>query len=137
LQGETKGGEPNLQRCTEATFEPGKKRRHRRNRAGVCLDCGAVSRLAVRGKKLITGWICPNCRSTIEWLEQIVDQRKREALPGDNFVCVECAAASVVTPDNRLRPMTAAEFLGRRPASQKIIREAQARVKHGWALSTD
>ena len=37
----------------------------------------------------------------------------------------------MLTPDNRLRLMTEVELLGRRPASQKIIREAQARIKRG------
>ena len=45
---ETKEGEGNLLRCTEEAIEPGKKRRHRRNKAGVCLDCGAVSHRAGR-----------------------------------------------------------------------------------------
>jgi hypothetical protein len=40
-----------LPRCTEKTLEPGKKWRHRWNRAGVCLDCGDVSHRAVRIKK--------------------------------------------------------------------------------------
>jgi hypothetical protein len=120
-----------LPRCTEKTREPGKKWLHRWNRAGVCFDCGEVSHRAVRIKKLTAEWTCPDCRSEIEWTEQIVDQQKREPRPGDNFVCVECSAVSVVTPDNRLRPMTEAEFLSRRPASQKIIRDAQARIKQG------
>jgi hypothetical protein len=120
-----------LPRCTEKTLEPGKKWLHRWNKAGVCLDCGAVSHRAVRIKRLTAKWTCPDCRSEIEWTEQIVDQQKREPRPGDNFVCVECSAVSVVTPDNRLRPMTEAEFLSRRPASQKIIRDAQARIKQG------
>lgn len=110
-----------MRRCIEETLELGKKRHHRRNRAGVCLDCGDVSHRAVRVKNLTAEWICPNCRSEIGWTEQIVDQHKREPQPGDNFVCGECLAVSVVTPDNRLRRMTEAELLGRRPASQKII----------------
>ncbi len=95
MKGETKGRLANLQRCTEETPEPGKKRLHRRNKAGVCLDCGDVSHRATWIKKL-------------------------------TFICVECSAVSVVTPDNRLRHMTEAELLGRRPASQKIIRNARA-----------
>ena len=120
-----------MQRCNEKTLEPGKKRSHRRNRAGVCLDCGAVSHQAIRGKRFIGDWTCPKCRSAIEWIEQIVDQCKRELRPGDNFICSECTAVSMLTPDNRLRLMTEVELLGRRPASQKIIREAQARIKRG------
>jgi hypothetical protein len=123
---ETKEGEGNLLRCTEEAIEPGKKRRHRRNKAGVCLDCGAVSHRAGRLPKLAVEWTCPHCRSEIEWIEQIVDQCKRDLRPGDNFVCVECSGGSVVTADNRLRRMSEAEFLSRRPASQKIIRDAQA-----------
>ena len=116
----------NLQRCTVETLEPGEKRRHRRNKAGICLDCGAVSHRATRIKRLWAKWICSNCRSEIEWIEQIVDQQKRDSRPGDNFICAECSTVSVVTPDNRLRHMTEAELLGRRPASQKIIRNARA-----------
>jgi len=116
-----------LHQCTEKTLEPGKKRRHRRNKAGVCLDCGDVSHQAVRIKKLTAKWTCPNCRSEIVWTEQIVDQHKRDPRPGDNFICVECSAVSVVTPDNRLRPITESEFLARQPAAQSIIRQAQAR----------
>jgi len=115
-----------LQRCTDKTLEVAKKRLHRWNKAGVCLDCGDVSHRAVR-KKLGAEWTCPNCRSEIGWIEQIVDQSKREPLPGDNFVCIECSVVSVVTPDNRLRLMSDAELLDRRPASQKIIRKARAR----------
>lgn len=124
-------GGASLPRCTEKTLESGKKRLHRPNRAGVCLDCGAVSHRAVRIKKLTAEWTCPNCRSEIEWTEQIVDQQKREPRPGDNFICVECSVVSVLIPENRLRPMTEAELLSRRPASQKIIRDAQARIKQG------
>ena len=116
----------NLQGCNEKTLEPGRRRVHRRNRAGVCLDCGDVSHRAVRMRGLTAKWTCPHCRSEIDWTEQIVDQCKRDPRPGDNFVCVECSGVSVVTPDNRLRPMTETEFLARRPASQKIIRKAQA-----------
>ena len=126
IKDQTRGGEPNLLRCTEETIEPGKKRRHRRNKAGVCLDCGDVSHRAVQIRKLAAEWTCPHCRSEIEWIEQIVDQCKRELRPGDNFVCVECTGVSVVTADNQLRRMTEAEFLSRRPASQKIIRDARA-----------
>lgn len=73
--------------------------------------------------------MCPQCRATIEWLEQIVDQEKRAPRPGDNFICAECAGVSVVTSENRLRPMTEAELRARWPASQKIIRQAQTEAK--------
>ena len=125
-EGRDAGRLANLQRCTEETPEPGKKRLHRRNKAGVCLDCGDVSHRATQIKRLTAKWTCPNCRGEIAWTEQIVDQHKRKPRPGDNFICVECSAVSVVTPDNRLRHMTEAELLGRRPASQKIIRNARA-----------
>ncbi len=65
MKGETKGRLANLQRCTEETPEPGKKRLHRRNKAGVCLDCGDVSHRATLIKKLTAKWTCPNCRSEI------------------------------------------------------------------------
>jgi hypothetical protein len=126
VKGETNAVGVNLQRCTEETLEPGKKRLHRRNKAGVCLDCGDVSHRAVRIKRLTAKWTCPNCRGEIAWTEQIVDQYKRDPRPGDNFVCVECSGVSVLTPDNRLRRITASELLARRPASQRIIRKALA-----------
>jgi hypothetical protein len=121
--------EASLQRCSEKTLEPGKKRLHRWNKAGFCFDCGGVSHRAVRIKRLTAEWTCLNCRSDIEWTEQIVDQQKRDPRPGDSFICVECSTVSVVTPGNRLRPMTEAELLRRRPASQKIIRDARAVIK--------
>ena len=81
-------------------------------------------------KSFTAKWLCPNCRSEIEWTGQIVDQYKRDPRPGDNFLCVECSAVSKVTSDDRLRLMTEAEFMALRPASRKIIRKAQTDREH-------
>jgi hypothetical protein len=126
MKGETNAAGMNLQYCTEETPEPGEKRLHPRNNAGVRLDCGDVSHRAVRITRLAAKWTCPNCRGEIAWTEQIIDQYKRAPRPGDNVVCVECSAASVVTTENRLRRSTEVELLARRSASQNIIGKAQA-----------
>jgi len=116
----------NLLRRTEETIEPGKKRRHRRNKVGVCLDCGDVSYRAVQIKKPAADWTCPHCRSEIEWDQ--ADRRSVQArTPARRQLRLRRMPGSVGgTADNRLRRMTEAEFRSRRPASQKIICDARA-----------
>jgi hypothetical protein len=95
-----------------------------------------VSHRAKPVEAFFSRFVCPKCHSKIEWVEQIVDQMKRDLRPGDNFVCAECAAVAVVTPDKRLRLMTDDEFQARRAASQKIIREAQTEIRSRLASRT-